>query len=60
MAKPAEEATDGQRLARRIRRADALETQVKGEYERQSRRKRQPTQVGGSDRRRGRTKKPET
>jgi hypothetical protein len=52
MAEPAEEATDGQRLGRRISRADTLETQVEGEDERHSRGKRQPTQVGGNDRRR--------
>lgn len=52
MAKPAEAATDGQRLARRIRRTDALETQVEGEDGRQSRRKRQAAQAECSDRRR--------
>jgi hypothetical protein len=52
MTYPAEEATDSQKLARRISRADAPETQVEGEEARHSRRKRQPTQVGGNDRRR--------
>ena len=52
MIEPAEEATDSQKLGRRISRAEPPETQVKGEEARHSRRKRQPTRVGGSDRRR--------
>jgi len=60
MTRPTDAGDRRSRVGSKDSRADALETQIEGEYGRHSRRKRRPTQVGRNDRRRGRTNKLET